>query len=698
LRLRLLSRTKLVILVNGQLSRHAQTGRAESVPLKAYQCLFWGASNHALWLVGEEREKGKMEKICKITLLGLFFCSARIAANAQDQPYLSITKDSPTLVQINWTNEVGITYRVWFTTNLATPFSSWPPLEDAFSDDSMVSIYASTTDTPLRFFRIEIPTNSSTPGVQIFSPADAQTVSGEIGVRTGAQLGTQVQGANLYLNDALVGYLNSGGMNFDLDTTHFANGQHTVYVGAVDAANNETLSSSITLDFENPVRWLDACSMFNSFVPIDVDSDIYPADWLVSVSDTNGMIVRTISGSTTDGSIQTSWDGTDDNGQPLPVENIYQITVDVAETSGSSMMMASSLASTLGATSVLSTTSPHGVPEYTMQKPAPNPLTAYLKMLNIYSQLTPQEKLIYPPLPDRPANNPYATTTVGMSAREMFLAIHHSSSIALSVAAGRATPNAGSSMRSGSTKNLVWWEDSWNSGQTVLARVPIPGIFGTVVQNFFLQIRDLIDGATDTVGNNRGVFGSDSIYVLQNSSDLSDLTNNLANPNARALYFYGHGSTNANVIGTTTAGIRARNLGALLGNYYVPALPAAYGVNAGKPAMVTHHPFSFVFLDGCNTGRGDFPEAFGIPKAVSGSALNEAGLHKRAFMGWSGPVTFQLDNTHFDWTQQFWSTWLGSSYNTTLTAAITAANQYRPSVLNNVPIKWYGNGSLTWSN
>jgi hypothetical protein len=294
-------------------------------------------------------------------------------------------------------------------------------LEDAFSDDSTVSIYASTTDTPLGFFRIQIPTNSATPSVHIFSPTDAQTVSGEIGVRAGAQLGTQVQGVNLYLDDALVGYLNSGGMKFDLDTTHFANGSHTLYVGAVDTANNETLSSSITLDFENPVRWLDACSMFNSFVPIDVDSDIYPADWLVTVTDTNGTIVRTISGSTTDGIIQTSWDGADDTSQPLPVESLYQITVDVTASSGSSMMTTSSLASTLGATSVSSKINSHGVPEFTVQKHAPNPLTAYLETLKIYRQLTPQEKLIYPPLLPRPANNPYATTTVKCPRVKCFL-------------------------------------------------------------------------------------------------------------------------------------------------------------------------------------------------------------------------------------------------------------------------------------
>ena len=372
----------------------------------------------------------------------LFACCLTANSPAQSPPRLKISRNASTSVRVDWTNQVGTTYRVWFTTNLAKPFTAWSPLEDAFSPDSTVSIFASTADTPLGFFRIQIPTNGPTANVQIFSPANSQIVSGEIGIRMGAQLGTQVQGVNLYLDDALVGYLNSGGMNFALDTTHFLNGQHTIYVGAVDTANNETLSSSITLDFQNSVRWLDACSMFNIFVPIDIDSDIFPADWLVTVTDANGTIVRTITGSTPDGIIQTLWDGTDGNSQPLPVENLYQITVDVTETSGSSMMMAASPASTLGAISVSSKLNSHGVSEYTVQKPAPNPLTGYLETVKFYSQLTPAMRLIYPPLPRRPANNPYATTTAKMSVRDMFLALHQTTSTTLSMAAGTSVPSA----------------------------------------------------------------------------------------------------------------------------------------------------------------------------------------------------------------------------------------------------------------
>jgi hypothetical protein len=638
-------------------------------------------------------------KLIERLIVGCVFACC-LASKLHAQPRLSISNAWPDTVQVNWTNQVGTSYHVWFSTNLAAPFSL---LEDAFSPDETVSVYTSTTDSPLGFFRIQVPTNATTASAQIFTPSNSVTVSGEIAVRMGAQLGTQVQGVNLYLDDLLVGYLNSGGMKFDLDTTHFANGSHTLYVGAVDTANNETLSSSITLDFENSVRWLDACSMFNSFVPIDVDSDIYPADWLVTVTDTNGTIVRTISGSTTDGIIQTTWDGTDDNNQPLPVENLYQITVDVVETSGSSMMMASRSASSLE-TAAPAQINAYGVAEYQRQESLPNPMDAYLETLKIYEQLTPQEQLVYPPLPPQPVDNPNAMITVKMSAREAFLASHATTSTALSSArlsASTASANASSDLQHGSTKTLAWWENPWSSKQTIVARVPIPGLLGTTVTSDCNQISELIGAADGVVGNNRGVYGGGAVQVISTGSDVYGLTNQFADANVTAFYFYGHGTASGNAIGTQSAVISAKTVGKLLGNYYVPVLGANFGANAGKQAMVTHKPFNFIFLDGCNTGLGDFPEAFGIPKAVKALEYDSphSELHKRAFIGWSGPVTFQFDQAHINWTLKFWSTWLdGDAYDTTVETARNAAYSNQPSVNSNVPDKSYGSRTLTWSN
>ena len=636
--------------------------------------------------------KNNMKKLLKIILSGLV-CST-FTVHAQIPPRLSIAKDSLATAQINWTNIVGKSYRLWFTESLSP--ISWSPLEDAFSENTNVSVGVSTTVTPTGFFRVQIPTNGTLPAVQIFSPTNNQTVSGIIAVGVGAQITNQLQGVNLYLDDALVGFIDSGGIRFDLDTTHFANGSHTLYAGAVDTANNEVPSSTITLDFENPVRWLDACSMFNSFVPIDVDSDIFPADWLVTVTDTNGTIVRTITGSTTDGVIQTSWDGTDDNAQPLPVENLYQITVDVTETSSSSMMMASSLASDSGENAISVAENLQGVPEFAVQQPAPNPLTAYEEMLEVYTNLTPQEKLIYPPLPPRPADNPNATTTVKMSARDVFFAMHKSSSMTSGAMFGMASPNANSGMRSGSTKDLVWYENPWNSGQTVLAYAGDLGLIqGEYASSAMVGVRNLINTLNDDIGGNRGVY-QNTIYSLTLAGDFSNFTNHLAETspnNVRALYFYGHGNTNGNAIGTQSRVIGARSLANLLGNSNSVS-------STGKSTLVTHHPYSFVYLDGCNTGLGNFPEAFGIPKAVTGLQLNHGGgLHKRAFMGWGAPITHSMvGNYELAWSSKFWQVWLGDGSDSTvkLSDAVIAAEAYHSGVTNDFKVKIYGNADLTW--
>ena len=625
-------------------------------------------------------------------LLGLLASFIGLNANAQTPPKLKMTRVSATAAQISWTNQVGKSYRLQSTPSLAP--AVWKPLEDAFSPDTNISVSIATTEKPTAFFRVLIPTNGTLPAVQIFSPTNNQIVSGEIAVRIGAQITNQLQGVNLYLDDALIGYLNSGGIQFGLETSHFANGTHTLYAGAVDTANNEILCSVLTLDFENSVRWLDACSMFNSFVPIDVDSDIFPADWLVSVTDKTGIIVRTITGSTLDGIIQTSWDGTDDNGQPLPVENLYEITVDVNEASNSSMMMASSLASTVNAASVLTTMNPHGVPEFVVQKSAPNPLTAYEENVKFYKQLTPKEKLIYPPLPTKPANNPSATTTTKMSAREMYLALHKTTGISSSTALNSPAPNSAAPSRHGSTKTLAWWEDSWSSGKTVLAYAGDLGLIqGGYVSSAMVGIRNLINTINDDIGGNRNVY-QNTIYSVSSAGDFSSLTNHLAElspNNVRSFYFYGHGNATGNAIGTLTTGIFARNVAAVLGNTYTN--PAT-----GLPVLMTHHAYSFVFLDGCNTGLGDFPEAFGIPKTVSAANFVATG-HKRAFMGWGAKVTHSiLSNYPLEWSSKFWQAWLDNGNDSTvlLKKAVDDAETYHPGVTNDFKLQIYGNKDLTW--
>jgi hypothetical protein len=640
----------------------------------------------------DKRENQTMKVFRKMIMLGALGLALAISFNAQTSPYLSISNNSPTTVQLNWTNQVGTSYRILFSPNLATPRSLWASLEDAFSSDSNLVVSLSSANFPAGFYIVEIPTNG---GVQIFSLTNNQTVSGTVAVGVGAQIGSQLQGVNLYLDGALIGYLNSGGIEFDLDTTHFTNGLHTVYVSAVDTGNNTTPSTAITLDFENPVRWLDADTLFQSFVPIDVQSDIFPGNWSVFVANTNGTIIRTFSGTTSDGNINTNWNGNDNNGVYAPDDAGY--TVSVVVTSGgsgsSSMMVTSGLPASSGLFVLSARPNAYGVMEYQVEEPTPDPAVTYSNLVKNYLQMPVNERIIFPPFWTLPIE-PSAPTIKTLSAYDMLMLQIRTSGSGSTTQAAFASANQSSG--SGWTSTAIWREAPWNSAEILLARVPFSGIFNTTVQNYFLSLRDLIVAAEDVVHGDRGVYGNNTIYVLNNAGDLSTLTNNLASayPNARGLYFYGHGTSTGDGFGLSTSVIWAKDLGALLGNSYQP-------YRKGQTlSIITHKPFDFVFLDGCDTGLGSLPEAFGIPKISSDVSFNDYHKHKRAFMGWGGIVSFQFSTPQFNWTQSFWNSWLQDTHNYTWTLqqAVNDANRANPGVTTSLPMMIYGSQSLTWSN
>ncbi len=640
-------------------------------------------------------------------MVGAIVLALTTTVFAQTPPYLSIAKDSPTTVQLNWTNQVGTTYTVLSTSDLTTPLSLWTPLEDAFSGDATVSVEASTANPPIAFFNVEIPTNS---GVQIYSPTNGQTVSGPIAIGVGAQIGTQIQGVNLYLDDAQVGYIDSGGISFNLDTTHFTNGLHTVYVSANDTGNGTTVSTPITLDFENPVRWLDADSLFDSFVPIDVESDIYPADWEIFVMDSNGMTVRTISGSTSDGNINTNWDGTDDNGDAMPAQAAYTITVAVASGGfgGSSMMSSSrlSVGSSLSLSSdqTIASASPnaYGVTQYTVEEPAPDLTAAYSAYMESYSNAPDDEKILFPSLQPPPTDAPTVVTQT-LSPLEVFMAQHPAQTSNSGSSRIRAMDSDfGGSGSTGSTSATLWRETPWNSGEIVICRQKLTGFTGIIfdgtaasmcnnVKNFVAEAQSDIDN-----GDRRGVY-QNSVMTMQHNGDFSPVKTALAssNPDTREFYFWGHGARDGNSIGfkegTPNDGITVNDVKSLLGNVYLPA-------KDGNPALfTTTKPYDFVFLDGCMLGLGSFPEAFGIPKSVAGSTYNDNHKHKRAYMGWGGTISYSiLDTESINWALSFWQSWLGDPTSKTVAHAQEDAFSAHPSGGDGVPMETYGNESLTW--
>jgi hypothetical protein len=212
------------------------------------------------------------------------------------------------------------------------------------------------------------------------------------------------------------------------------------------------------------------------------------------------------------------------------------------------------------------------------------------------------------------------------------------------------------------------------------------------------NVRLLVTMVTETTGAHRGVY-QNSVSVMQNAADYTALLAALASvtPNTRAFYWYGHGSPSGDAIGSASVGaVWATNVMQTLTNTW---RWVQHPTGQKSPVWTYRKPFSFVFLDGCHTGRGIFPEAFGILKGSNETAYGPGRAKRRAFMGWGGPVTLGiLDNDFLNWSQKFWEQWLDGpqGVDTTLNIAINAANAHRPGVTNSAPMHVHGTRALRW--
>lgn len=107
-------------------------------------------------------------------------------------------------------------------------------------------------------------------------------------------------------------------------------------------------------------------------------------------------------------------------------------------------------------------------------------------------------------------------------------------------------------------------------------------------------------------------------FEITMGSGWSSVTNALATAGTRDFFWFGHGSPRS----LGGGGLPATTVATLLGNNAV---------------TTNSHPYRFVFLDGCLTANGNFPQAFGIPKIenmVGTDFPQKRGIRQRAFMGW----------------------------------------------------------------
>lgn len=118
---------------------------------------------------------------------------------------------------------------------------------------------------------------------------------------------------------------------------------------------------------------------------------------------------------------------------------------------------------------------------------------------------------------------------------------------------------------------------------------------------------------------------------LSSSNAVSQLTNNLADPQTMNFQFTGHGSehTIGNGKGDKDPALLSIASGAIaemLGNKFLP-----------KHGPKRQHPYRFVFLDACETAKAPFwSQAFGVLPRITTAQLADRPMKVQAFVGWYG--------------------------------------------------------------
>jgi hypothetical protein len=627
--------------------------------------------------------------------------------HAQTPPLLQINQNTGNAFAVQWTSQVGTNYQLLFTENIGV-FSLWTPAGDALVATNTITTVTVSNTTPTGFFKTHVLNEfAGLPTARICSPGNGSTVSDVISVVVGAQDDSRLSAVDLFLDDVPVGTFTEGDLNFIVDTTHFANGTHTLvarsqdnagipYLGGVENSlivANETYSEPITLNFQNPVRWPEAETLFESFVPINVESDIFPADWTVVVEDVTGSSVKIFSGFTSDGIIQTNWDGTDANDDPVPSDAAYKITV-IVSASSSSMSSSSSLQFS-SQPALKSGVNRYGLMDYQIEEKVPDLCAGYYEAFEWYFKLTDKEKEEYPPIPLAPPKPEKETVIRKVPLSQILLGKGAVSGQNVQL----DEPNEPESGGSGSTRTIVWRESAWSSGKTIVARQKYRGVLVGPTFNATLGIRLnqvvlLLAAAADELGNSRAVHNN-TVFVVPDHGAYGVITNDLAQSDIRAFYYHGH--ANGNGFGysefTPNDGVIARQLQLTLGNLYLPRSATNQAIYQFRK------PFSFVFIDGCLSAQGELPEAFGIPRAIRATSYASYGNRKpRAYMGWGSTTQNSIANTDFlNWTFKFWQEWLDDpDYQMPLGQAINAADNAYPDIRTRAPLVVYGAQTLRW--
>jgi hypothetical protein len=219
-----------------------------------------------------------------------------------------------------------------------------------------------------------------------------------------------------------------------------------------------------------------------------------------------------------------------------------------------------------------------------------------------------------------------------------------------------ATERSAASSGSGSSaKKRLFYEQYYdNDVQFELAYQLIFGTGQSLNQETIQTMIDAVFSAMSLFRNPQhgGNFGGE--FTLQGTNDWSVLTNDLANAGVHDFFYFGHGWDSG--IGYTNAGL----------NLTPSALQSVLGNHVA--GFINRHSYRFVFLDGCLTGNGDFPQAFGMTKNPLPLVYYQFNNQRlRAMLCWSDKKLIGLiggvNSYHISFITDFFQNWAGMGPN-----------------------------------
>jgi len=178
-------------------------------------------------------------------------------------PTAGSTVSGTVSVSVSASDNVGVTKVEWYRDGLLVGSSSSAPATFSWNTSATVngshSLLAKAYDAAgnaafsasVTVTVQNLVLDTTAPTVQITSPSYGTTVTGVVSVNVASSDSVGITKVEWYLDGAMAGSSTSASASFSWDTTHSANGSHTLLAKAYDAAGNVGVSASITVTVQN---------------------------------------------------------------------------------------------------------------------------------------------------------------------------------------------------------------------------------------------------------------------------------------------------------------------------------------------------------------------------------------------------------------------------------------------------------------